>query len=161
MYPYQDIDSELDALDLVETEDGFLPAAALPAREESGSSKRTVTIPSPRRPSSLNLAGQQARPGRGSCSSASSRASATDTPTPCQPARAAATPPAPTPGRTGGRRGSGTSSDYPELSSLPSSLASPTNTQLNDPGEVLATLQLDRREQMESQIAGVSAITHH
>ena len=149
-------------MDLVETEDGFLPAAALPAREESGSSKRTVTIPSPRRPSSLNLAGQQARPNRGSCSSGSSRASAsTDTPTPCQPARAAATPPAPTPGKTGGRRGSGASSDYPELSSLPSSLASPTATQLNDPGEVLATLQLDRREQMESQIAGVSAMAHH
>ena len=162
-----DIDAELD---LVETEDGFVPAASLGEEEESEniSRKRVVTIKSPARlgacvrPNSLNL-------GSGSCNSFSSLSSSqgsseVDSGILLQSPGTTETrsadkldSPAPTSSRQTQSKAktpvSQPKSNYQELDG--NAPTTPTCHQLNDTSHIETKLKIDLKDDISTPIAGI------
>ena len=152
-----DIDEELD---LVETEDGYVPARALSSPEEATGKRLTIRSPARRgqaqRPGSLSLA-------RHSFSSASSRSSRTSRDS--AGAEAARSPEAGSGPRSlpvmgsraqAGARPAPATSDYPELQAGPApGLTSPTTAHMNDASHIEAKLKLDLKDDISTNIAGI------
>jgi len=171
-----DVDTQLD---LIETEDGYMPANCLSPKEELESIsmvRKRVTIKSPRRrntrPNSLNL-GSRSRNSFNSQSSKGSNESASknyESPKSVHSVHSAdgslPTPvvnlPTPSKNLEHSLKKQGQSkstaniqSDYPELQSLPKALASPSSSQLNDTSEIIKKLQLDLKDDISTSIAGI------
>jgi len=169
-----DVDTQLD---LIETEDGWMPANCLTEKEEKENIsmvRKRVTIKSPQRrstrPNSLNL-GSHSRNSFNSHSSKGSNESANNYESPksvhsidgnLAPPAASLAVPTPSKNIDSSLKKQGQSkstaniqSDYPELQSLPKTLASPSATQLNDTSEVLKKLQKDLKDDISTSIAGI------
>jgi serine/threonine protein phosphatase PrpC len=169
-----DVDTQLD---LVETEDGYMPANCLSPKEEQESMsmvRKRVTIKSPQRrnarPSSLNIG---SRNSFNSHSSKGSNESASNYESPksvhsvhssdgnLAPPRASLHIPSKTiehslKKQTGQSKSTANiQSDYPELQSLPKALASPSTSQLNDTSEIIKKLQLNLKDDISTSIAGI------
>lgn len=167
-----DVDTQLD---LIETEDGYMPADCLSPKEELENIsmvRKRVTIKSPQRrgarPNSLNI-GSQSRNSFNSHSSKGSNGSATlyESPKSVHSIDSSLAPPLPsqpTPSATvqnslkkqgQSKSTANIQSDYPELQSLPKALASPSSSQLNDTSEVIKKLKLDLKDDISTSIAGI------
>jgi len=181
-----DVDTQLD---LIETEDGWMPVNCLTPKEELENIsvvRKRVTIKSPsrmgKRPSSLNL-GSQSRNSFNSHSSRGSNESARhsnyDSPKsvnsmesnlpslPSLPQDNSKEKSANISANDNSFKKQGQSksttnippsnvkSDYPELQSLPKTLASPSSSLLNDTSEVIKKLQIDLKDDISTSIAGI------
>ena len=178
-YATSDIINIDEELDLVETEDGYVPASSLPSHDISSSSKR-VTIKSParlsQRPNSLSLSSRS----RHSFSSASSRGSidssnlrsprnSSDSGAQSLPAesnhvtshnssRASSMTQMTHPQAEcrSSAPGPAPQSDYPELAPGPGpSLTSPTSSHMNDASHIEAKLKIDLKDDISTSIAGI------
>ena len=172
-----------DELDLVETEDGYVPASSLPSSDISCDTKR-VTIRSPargQRPTSLSLSSQRSRHSFSSASSRGSRdsshlqsPSASSGPQslpvesnpvssrasslihPKSDRRSSAGPGTDRPRRADPQRGQEPpASEYPELQPGPTSLTSPTASHMNDASHIEAKLKIDLKDDISTSIAGI------
>ena len=161
-----DIDEELD---LIETEDGYMPLA-LARTQGLGSSTlglKRVSIKSPvktgqnRRPSSLNL-GSKSRSSFSSISSQSSAGSGKESSNPASPRDNGAPTQSQVPLKAATTQSKSASSvsttppesDYPELQASQKALTSPTS-QLNDNTEIMEKLSIDLKDDISTSIAGV------
>ena len=152
-YTTSDIIDIDDELDLIETEDGYVPARSLSYEEEMENiSRKRVTIKSPARPSSLSISSKS----RHSFSSISSGGSnnndsqktsgPTSLPSNLSNHVTKQSPPKPK---------MDPQSDYPELAPVPPTLTSPSVSHMNDTTHVEAKLKLDLKDDISSSIAGI------
>ena len=167
-----DVDTELD---LVETEDGYMPLALAKSQglENSAKGTRRVVIKSPvrtsggqgRRPSSLNLS-SKSRASFSSLDSQSSGDSLKDSSNPASPRgngtapvsqvplKASAPQSKPTTGNNANSSNQA-ESDYPELQPVQKNLNSPGSNLNNDTTDVMHKLTVDLKDDISTSIAGV------
>ena len=157
-----------DELDLVETEDGYVPASSLPSSDISSDSKR-VTIRSPargQRPTSLSLSSQRSRHSFSSASSRGSRdsgqlqspgGSSGPQSLPVESNRVSSSAARKVIACLQQQRGQEPpGSDYPELQPGPApGLTSPTASHMNDASHIEAKLKIDLKDDISTSIAGI------